>query len=79
MYLMVELGKVRNILRIGLQDVRRLEDLDAVLVDDRYLILEEERVNALVLIIRSHGNKQEAEGVHLSGFQRPKQMVPSEG
>lgn len=76
---MVELRKVRNILGVGFQNISRFQYFDTVFVDDRYLILEEERVNALVLIIRSHGNKQEAEGVHLSGFQRPKQMVPSEG
>ena len=76
---MVELRKVRNILGVGFQNISRFQYFDTVFVNDRYLILEEERVNALVLIIRSHGNKQEAEGVHLSGFQRPKQMVPSEG
>ena len=79
MYLMVELGKVRNILRIGLQDVRRLEDLDAVLVDDRYLILEEESVDAFILVVRTDGDEQEAEGFHLLCFERLEEMVPSEG
>lgn len=76
---MVELRKVRNILGVGFQNISRFQYFDTVFVDDRYLILEEERVNALVLIIRSHGYKQETEGVHLSGFQRPKQIIPSEG
>ena len=79
MYLMVELGKVRNILGVGLQDICRLQDLDAVLVDDRYLVLEEERVDALILVVRPDGDEQEAEGLHLLCFERPKEMEPTEG
>ena len=79
MYLMVELGKVRNILGVGLQDICRLQDLNAVLVDDRYLVLEEERVDALILIVRPDGDEQEAEGLHLLCFERPEEMEPTEG
>ena len=55
MLLMVELREVRLILRVRFQDARRFQALDAVLVDIRNLILEEQRINALVLIIRTNG------------------------
>ena len=55
MLLMVELREVRLILRVRFQDARRFQALDAVLVDIRNLILEEQRIDALVLIIRTNG------------------------
>ena len=79
MYLMVELGEVRDILGVGLQDICRLQDLDAVLVDNRYLVLEEEGIDALILIVRPDGDEQEAEGLHLLCFERPEEMEPTEG
>ena len=79
MYLMVELCKVRNILGVGLEDVCRLEDLDAVPVDDRYLVLEEEGVDAFVLVVRPYSNEQEAEGFHLLRLEGFEEMIPSEG
>ena len=79
MYLMVELCKVRNILGVGLEDVCRLEDLDAVPVDDRYLVLEEEGINTHILVVRPYSNEQEAEGFHLLRLEGFEEMVPSEG
>ena len=55
MLLMVELREVRLVLRVRFQDARRFQALDAVLVDIRNLILEEQRIDALVLIIRTNG------------------------
>ena len=77
--LMVELREVGYVLRVRLQDVRRLQPLDAVLVDVWYLVLEEERVDALVLVVRPDGYQQETECIHLFGLECLQQMIPSEG
>ena len=77
--LMVELHEERQHFRIGLQHARGLQRLDAVLVDDRYLVLEEERIDTFVLVVRTNGDEEETESLHLLRFQRLKQMIPSEG
>ena len=53
MPLVVELRKIGNVLRVRLQYIRCLQTLDAVLVDVRDLVLEEQGVDAFVLIIRA--------------------------
>ena len=78
MHLMVKLREVRDVLRVGLQDIRRLQTLDAVLVDIGQLVLEEERIDPFILVVGTNGDEQEAEGVHLLGLERLKQMIPSE-
>jgi len=77
MNLMVKLREVRNILGIGFQDIGRFEDFDAVFVDIRNLILEEEGINAFVLVIRSYGNQQETERVHLLRLECAQQVEPA--
>ena len=79
MLLMVELREVRLVLRVRFQNARRFQALDAVLVDIRNLILEEQRIDALVLIIRTNGYQEEIERIHFLGFQRTEDIVPTEG
>ena len=76
---MVKLGKVSNILGVRFQDIGGLQNLDTVLVDNRYLVLEEERVDAFVLVVRANSDQQETEGVHLLRLERTEEMEPSEG
>ena len=76
--LMVKLREVSDILRIRLQYIRRLQTLDAVLIDIRNLVLEEERIDTLVLIVRANGDQQETERIHLFGLQRLEQVIPTE-
>jgi hypothetical protein len=48
MHLMVKLREVGDVLRVGLQDIRRLQALDAVSDDIGQLVLEEEHSLMLV-------------------------------
>ena len=70
MYFMVELGEVRYVFCIRFKYVGRLQALDAVLVDIRNLVLEEEGVDALILIVRSNGNEQQVKRFHLFRLER---------
>ena len=68
-HLVVELREVGYILRVRLQDIGCLQNLHAVFVHARDLILEEDSVHACSLIVRAHGDKQEVEDLNMLGLE----------
>ena len=78
-YLMVKLREVGDVLGVGLQDIGGLEDFDAVLVDIGYLVLEEKRHDAFVLVVGTNSDQEEAEGFHMLRLERLEQIEPPEG
>ena len=77
-HLVVKLREVGYIFRVGLQDIGGLQSLDVVLGDIGDPVLEEERVDALVLVVGPYGDEQHVEGVHAFGPQGFQDVVPSE-
>ena len=65
---LVEVLEVRLILGVGLEYRRSLHALDAVLLEIRQHIREEQRIHALILIVRPYADEQQIEVFHLLGL-----------
>ena len=74
----LEVGEVGLVLRVLFEDGGGFGVFDAVFLEIWDLVVEEEGVDAFVLIVGTHGYEQEIEGFHLLCFEGFEEFDPSE-
>ena len=78
MLLGLEVGEVGLVLGVLFEDGGGFGVFDAVFLEIWDLVVEEEGIDAFILIVGTHGNEQEVEGFHLLGFKSSEEFDPSE-
>ena len=77
--LMLEQLELLLVLCVRFEDGGGVECLYAVFIEVRYLVCEEEAVDALILVVGSHRYEQQVEVLHMFGLEGTEYMEPAEG